>query len=126
MKKKSVYLGILGIVLGICLILGVTKWQTSYKRTEIVRSFSDDSRYCLVIDQIGEPDWPYGTTHCRAVLRREKQKIAEQTISLQNDGAMAQPENFRIVWQKSGVSVLVRASEQEDREICILFPVADE
>ena len=55
---------------------------------------------------VGEPDWPFGATHCRFTLRGEGRQILERAFSIQDDGAVARAD---------GVQVVVSGSEQGDR-----------
>ena len=55
---------------------------------------------------MGEPDWPFGATHCRFTLRGEGRQILERAFSIQDDGAVARAD---------GVQVVVSGSEQGDR-----------
>ena len=55
---------------------------------------------------MGEPDWPFGATHCRFTLRGEGRQILERAFSIQDDGAVARAD---------GVQVVVSGSEQGNR-----------
>ena len=53
---------------------------------------------------VGEPDWPFGATHCRFTLRREGRQILERAFSIQDDGAVARADNFDVRWRADGVA----------------------
>ena len=61
---------------------------------------------------MGEPDWPFGATHCRFTLRREGRQILERAFSIQDDGAVARAD---------GVQVTVSGSEQGNRVYVLGF-----
>ena len=61
---------------------------------------------------MGEPDWPFGATHCRFTLRGEGRQILERAFSIQDDGAVARAD---------GVQVVVSGSEQGDRVYILRF-----
>ena len=61
---------------------------------------------------MGEPDWPFGATHCRFTLRKEGRQILERAFSIQDDGAVARAD---------GVQVVVSGSEQGDRVYVLGF-----
>ena len=70
---------------------------------------------------VGEPDWPFGATHCRFTLRREGRQILERAFSIQDDGAVARADNFAVRWRADGVQVVVSGSEQGDRVYVLGF-----
>ena len=77
--------------------------------------------YVLTIDMMGEPDWPFGTTHCRFTLRKEGRQILERAFSIQDDGAVARADNFAVRWRADGVQVVVSGSEQGNRVYVLGF-----
>ena len=79
---------------------------------------------------MGEPDWPFGATHCRFTLRKEGRQILERAFSIQDDGAVARADNFAVRWRADnfavrwradGVQVVVSGSEQGDRVYVLGF-----
>ena len=70
---------------------------------------------------MGEPDWPFGATHCRFTLRGEGRQILERAFSIQDDGAVARADNFAVRWRADGVQVVVSGSEQGDRVYVLGF-----
>ncbi len=85
-------------------------WRTEYAKTEIANS--SHGQYRMVIYMIGEPDWPYGATHCRADLYEKRKKISSRSFDVKNDGAIVSAENFDITWSDDGVTLTVYGSEQ--------------
>lgn len=119
--RKGCLTAVLVILILVGILFGGIQYRTSYAKTEIVRSFSEDGQYTLVIDMIGEPDWPFGETHCRFELLENGKHIIKYPFSIHDDGAMAHADNFNVVWSTSEVKVTVSGSEQEDREYRLKF-----
>lgn len=110
----------------VCLVLtavliGGIAYRTSWAKTEVVTSSSDDGRYTLIVYMIGEPEWPFGSTHCRFDLMEGPRRIVKYPFSVQDDGAAAHEGNFRIVWYADSVRITASGSEQEDREYVLRF-----
>ena len=114
-KMKGVFaIGLVFLVLFLILFAGL-KYRTDYAKTEIMTASSYDGQYRLVIYMVGEPDWPFGETHCRFDLFNENKRITKCPFSIRNDGAKAHEENFNIIWSTDSVSISVSGEEQEER-----------
>lgn len=96
-------------------LFGGIKWRTNYAKTEILTSSSEVGDYRLCIYMIGEPDWPFGETHCRFELFDNDKKIIKYDFSIRDDGAVARENNFDVIWNIDYVTVVVSGSEQEDK-----------
>lgn len=115
-KKKSVLKIILIIVLATLLfltaIIGIFIYTIDFKKTTIDEYKTPDEKYTLRIEQIGEPDWPFGYTHCRFVLKEGEDVITNYAFDLADDGANASFSNFEVYMLKDYVLVYASASEQ--------------
>ncbi|MBR3866750.1 MAG: hypothetical protein IKM54_03025, partial [Butyricicoccus sp.] len=96
-------------------------YRTDYAATEVLTSApevlasaSDDGQYSLTVSMIGEPDWPFGPTHCRFDLEKYGKRILRHSFSVRNDGASVSENNFTVVWNPDSVSVLVTGEEQPE------------
>lgn len=87
--------------------------QKTVKR-EVLSSKSEDGQYTLTVFQIGDPAWPFGSTHCSIVLSQAGPGIAEHSFEVCNDGANVHAENFEVLWYPDHVSVTVSGAEQPD------------
>lgn len=118
MNHKKVRGCIIAICIPVVMILilfaGII-WRISYAKTEILTSSADDGSYRLIVYMIGEPDWPFGATHCRVDLFHDDRKITEYSFSVMNDGANVQKGNFHIIWDTDHVTVIASGSEQSDK-----------
>ncbi len=113
MKRRKGILLAAGLAVLLCAaVLGV-RWRTQYKRTEILSVQSGDSSRTLTVYMVGEPEFPYGSTRGLIVLSHGGERTAQVSFSVQNDGANLRAEDFDEVWSEDGVSVTVRAAEQE-------------
>jgi hypothetical protein len=70
---------------------------------------------------IGNPEFPFGSTNCRAELYTGQSKTAETDIVLLNDGKTADEENFRITWMQDCVVITASAEEMEDMEYILNY-----
>ena len=113
-KKLSKYLFAAIILAGIVLILiAAISLHTNYAKTEILNYTSDDGTHKLVIYMIGEPDFPFGSTHCRFDLFEGDKRITKYAFDLLNDGANANESNFSITQGEDNITVSVYGSEQD-------------
>ena len=52
------------------LLIGSFVYVTRYQIGDIDVSVSDDGRYEVLYQSVGEPDWPFGYSNARLVLKR--------------------------------------------------------
>ena len=100
------------VALCLAALAGGIWYRVEVAPTEVLTDVSPDGAYELTIDRVGEPDWPFGATHCRFTLRGEGRQILERAFSIQDDGAVARAD---------GVQVVVSGSEQGDRVYILRF-----
>ena len=77
------------VALCLAALAGGIWYRVEVAPTEVLTDVSPDGAYELTIDRVGEPDWPFGATHCRFTLRKEGRQILERAFSIQDDGAVA-------------------------------------
>ena len=92
-----------------------------FAKTEVVSSASGDGRYRLTVYMIGEPDWPFGETHCRFDLSCEGKRIIKHPFSIWDDGSAARESNFAVAWNTDNVTIIVSGSEQKDETYVLNF-----
>lgn len=90
---------------------------------EIATYQSPDGEYSLVFEQMGEPEWPFGSTDVRLTLKNRKGKVIERvSTQVSNDGADATEYNIAsISWNDDAVIIILRACEMNDKEISIAY-----
>lgn len=85
--KKTAIKTFLGIAGGIwmffALICGWFVYETDYKIVNVDSSESPDGIHKLYFQQVGEPDWPFGYTHARLVLKTGERLSANTFFILQ-------------------------------------------
>ncbi|MCB6414463.1 hypothetical protein OCV99_01545 [Dorea acetigenes] len=62
-------------------------YVTNCKKIDCDVSVSPNQNYELTLQQIGEPDWPFGSVSGRLVLVGNNRKIVQADFELRNDGA---------------------------------------
>ena len=82
---------------------------------------SEDNQYTLKIYMIGEPEWPFGATHCRMELFKDSKRIIKHPIDIYDDGAIVHEDNFDIKWHEDNVTVTVSGSEQDENRYILSF-----
>ena len=103
-----------------CIITLAAALLILYKRPtifgrEIVSETSADSSYRFTVYQIGDPDFPFGSTHCRLRLTHNGFIVTEKSFDIKNDGAQAHEENFEIKWYDDRVTLTAKGQEQSDQ-----------
>ncbi len=116
-KKTSVILIVCAVVLGVGLVVGEVIWRLDYAQIKVLTAVSKDNQYRLTVCMVGEPDFPYGATHCRAALHKGKKQLSAQDFSVQNDGAIVKEDNFSISWDEAAVTLTANGTEQENVDI---------
>ena len=118
--KGCFILSLIFMMLLIILFAGY-KYRTTYAKTEIMTETSEDNQYTLKIYMIGEPEWPFGATHCRLELFKDTKRIIKCPIDIYDDGAIVHEDNFDIRWHEDNVTVTVSGSEQDDNRYILSF-----
>lgn len=81
MKAKKIIKWGCGIVAvlfaAVLLLVGSFVYVTKHKITDIDSSISDDGQYEVLFQNVGEPDWPFGDSHARIVLKRDNKTITK-------------------------------------------------
>lgn len=98
----------------IALASGLILYNISYKTTDIDVSESPDGTHELHFQQIGEPDWPFGSTHARLALEDNGKTVATCSFDIANDGKNLGPENWEATWTNNHASATIFGEEQND------------
>ena len=105
----------------IIVLIAAFTYKTKYCKTEVLQSVSPDERFNLIIYMTGEPEWPFGPTHCKYDFCEGKRILEKYSDTIFNDGKIAVPEDFEISWQEDCVNLIVHGEEQEDKGITFFF-----
>ncbi len=82
-----------------------------YKKTKVFTSISGSST--MTVYMVGEPDFPYGKTACRLVLKTKGKDTLKEDFSVANDGAVVTEDNFDVEWRENSVRLCVTGSEMD-------------
>ncbi len=118
---KILFRILVGIVFFGILFAGMLFYEMNYAIGEVTSSESEDQRYRLVIYMIGEPDWPFGMTHCRFDFIDGRKRIIQYQFDIADDGRMPGESNFEIQWNEEDVLLKVSGDEQADTYYLISF-----
>ena len=123
--KKPAVRGILGVLATINILIvilaGSFTYVTRYKIHDLAYSTSKDGTYVLLFQQVGDPDWPFGYTHARLLLKDEAGTIAKYPFDVANDGGALDQENWRVNWEETCVKVIISGEEQPDKLYTLYF-----
>lgn len=123
--KKPVIRGILGILalinIMIVVLAGSLTYTTRYKIHEVASYLSEDGKHELLFKQVGDPDWPFGYTHVRLVLKDDSGTIAKRSFDVANDGANVHSDSCQITWKADCVEAVISGEEQSDTRYTLYF-----
>jgi hypothetical protein len=118
MKAKKILkwgCGIAAVILAaLLLLIGSFIYVARYRITEIDAATSPDGTYEIVFQAVGEPDWPFGYSHARIVLKRNGETVTKHKFDVANDGGVLHPENWSVRWEENCVKVMISGEEQPD------------
>lgn len=121
-KKMKRFWAIAAAVLAIVLLLiGYFAYVTKYRISEIDTSVSDDGSYEIFFQSIGEPDFPFGASHARLVLKHDGKTVTKYRFDVANDGKTLSPGSWSVSWTQDSVEVTVRGEEQSDAHYTFCF-----
>lgn len=125
MRKNKIVLIILSTLFVIAFIgTFVLWWNGAFNKFDVRDIVSyEENGYTLTFQQLGEPQWSFGSTDVRLLLKDQQGKIIKKyDTSISDDGVDAGEHNVASVeWFDDKVVVVLQASEMEDREIIIPF-----
>lgn len=123
MKK---FLKMMLCITGALLVVIVSAWlcisyTVNYKKTTCDTSVSLDGKYELMLQAVGEPDWPFGSASGRLVLKEGKDKISQTDFELHNDGKSITGSCWKVTWYEDYVEVILSGEEQCDERVNLYF-----
>lgn len=123
-KKPAIrgFLGILALInIMIVILVGSFTYNTKYKIHEVAYSTSEDGKYVLLFQQVGDPDWPFGHTHARLVLKDDSGTIAKYSFDVANDGANVRSDSWQVAWKENCIEAVISGEEQSDIRYILYF-----
>ena len=95
--------------------------MSDYKITEVDTSVSPDEAYKLVLQAVGEADWPFGSASGRLILYEGKSRISKADFELFDDGGCIRSSIWEVTWHEDCVKVILSGDEQLDEQIILYF-----
>ena len=95
--------------------------MSNYKITEADTSVSPDGTYELVLQAVGEADFPFGSASGRLVLYEGKSRISKADFELFDDGKSIHSSIWEVTWHEDSVEVILFGDEQFDEQIILYF-----
>lgn len=105
----------------IVVIWGSFVYVSDYKITKADTSVSPDGSYELVLQAVGEADFPFGSASGRLVLYEGKNKISKADFELWDDGGCIRSSIWEVTWHEDYVEVILSGDEQSDEQIILYF-----
>ncbi len=122
---KTIIKFVLGFVAAIFIIIAVfwgsLAYVSNYKITEADTSVSPDGTYELVLQAVGEAEWPFGSASGRLVLYEGKSRISKADFELWDDGRSIRSSIWEVTWHEDSVEVILSGDEQFDEQIILYF-----
>lgn len=120
-KKKKLIVGMIAVAAAFLLLtLGAFEYITRYRIRDIDISSSPEGEYVLLYQSVGDPDWPFGYSHARFVLKHNGKTLSKYRFDVANDGGILYPDSWSVEWKDDSAEAVVSGEEQEDM-IYILF-----
>ncbi|MCI9465415.1 MAG: hypothetical protein HFI48_16390, partial [Lachnospiraceae bacterium] len=123
MKKiMKVILGVIAVVFIIIVVFWVSiVYVSDYKITTVDISVSPDETYELVLQAVGEADFPFGSASGRLILYEGESKISKADFELFDDGGCIRSSIWEVTWHEDCVEVILSGDEQIDEQIILYF-----
>lgn len=119
LKVMLCFIGLI-CVIGLCLVVPIS-YVTNYKKVTVDISNSSDGQHELVLQAIGEPEWPFGSASGRLVLKEGKDKISQTDFELHNDGASISSNCWKVTWHEDYVEIILSGEEQFEEQVILYF-----
>lgn len=120
LKGCFTILAVGAILIGI--LVGSLVYAMKYKITETGSEKSPDGSYEVIFQQRGEPEFPFGATHVRFLVKSaDGSLITKENHTIYDDGASFRPANWEVRWYPAGVEIILKGSEQEDSSYIVYY-----
>lgn len=98
-----------------------TVYVRDYKVTEAATSASPDGKYGLILQAVGEAEWPFGSADGRIVLMEGERQVSEVGFTIYDDGGYVRESVWNVTWYEDFVEVILSGDEQQDEQILLYF-----
>ncbi len=122
---KKIMKFILGFVAATFIIIAVLwgsfVYVSNYKITIVDTSVSPNGTHNLVLQAVGEADFPFGSASGRLILYEGKSKISKADFELFDDGGCIRSSIWEVTWHEDCVKVILSGDGQPDEQIILYF-----
>ena len=109
------------VFLIIVVFWGSFVYVSEYKITKADTSVSPNGTYELVLQAVGEADFPFGPASGRLVLYEGKSRISQADFELFDDGGNIRSDIWEVTWHEDYAAVILFGDEQFDEQIILYF-----
>lgn len=98
----------------------------TYKRIDLFREVSPDGGYVLLIQELGTPDWPFGSDLLKITLYENNNNLhysASFRADVSNNGMQA---IYKVEWLEEGVQIALMGSGQNTAYYILPFKTLDD
>jgi len=124
-EMKKIMKFVLGFVaiafIIIAVFWGSFAYVSDYKITKADTSVSPDGTYELVLQAVGEADFPFGSASGRLVLYEGKSRISQADFELFDDGGSIRSNIWEVTWHEDHAEVILSGDEQFNEQIVLYF-----
>lgn len=78
----------------------------------------------MILQAVGEPEWPFGSASGRLVLKEGEDKISQTDFELNNDGASISSSCWKVTWHEDYVEIILSGEEQFDEQVILTAPIS--
>ena len=123
MKKIMKFVSgfVAGVFFLIAVLWGGFFYVSNYKITKADTSVSPDGTYELILQAVGEADFPFGPASGRLVLYEGKSRISQADFELFDDGRSIRSSIWEVTWHEDHAEVTLSGDEQFDEQIILYF-----
>ena len=105
------------VLIIVCGIIYITR----YKIHNIDSKSSPDGLHEIILQQIGDPYFPFGYTHARIILKNESDTTTKYKFDVANDGGNISENAWHVIWQDDYVEIIVVGEEQYDQQYDLYY-----
>lgn len=116
----------IAVIVAVIFIIIAVFWVSivyvrDYKVTEAATSESPDGKYELILQAVGEAEWPFGSADGRIVLMEGARQVSEVGFTIYDDGGYVRESVWKVTWYEDFVEVILSGDEQQDEQILLYF-----
>lgn len=121
-RTMKIVLGVMVVMFIIAAVfLGSIIYASDYKVTTVDTSGSPDGTYELVLQAVGEADFPFGSASGRVILYEGKSRISRADFELRDDGRNIHSSIWKVTWHEDYAEVILSGDEQFDEQMILYF-----